>query len=362
MAPEKNFQKKRFDGKKRPPRRQNQSMFPEKDSKKKNTSEYHGVLLVDKPAGITSHDVVDRIRKIFGTRRVGHTGTLDPQATGLLVLLLGEATKISEYLMGVDKSYEGTIKLGLVSDTCDLEGEVSPGAGGTVPATMEALQEFASELTGDLDQVPPPYSAKKVAGKKLYEYARKGEKPDVKARPIRVDDFEIISFENDQAEFGIDCTAGTYVRSLAHDLGQKAGCGAILSELRRTDVGSFTIEESHTLDDLGKLETPAELAEKVIPIRKALSQFPSAFMINDAERWIKNGQAIPQNLLHAEDQIVTKSGALIVLCRVNGQAIAIARVDPAPVSPPPRALTGAVPPWYQPIKQFDIPVEGPGAE
>ncbi|MEO8376731.1 MAG: tRNA pseudouridine(55) synthase TruB, partial [Candidatus Sumerlaeota bacterium] len=213
-------------------------------------SEYHGVLLVDKPAGITSHDVVDRVRKVFGTRRVGHAGTLDPGATGLLVMLLGEATKISEYLIGCDKSYEGTMQLGVVSDTYDAEGEIKPGAGKTLPRKMDDLQEFASDLTGDIDQVPPAYSAKKVAGKKLYEYARQGNVPEIESREITVSDFEILTYEGDKAEFGVDCSSGTYVRSLVHSLGEAAGCGAILIELRRTDVGPFGIEDAHTLENL----------------------------------------------------------------------------------------------------------------
>lgn len=323
----------------------------------KRTSEYHGVLLVDKPAGITSHDVVDRVRKIFSTRRVGHTGTLDPQATGLLVLLLGEATKISEYLMGLDKTYEGTMKLGIVSDSYDMDGEISDGPGGPLPTSIEELQDLALELTGDIDQVPPAYSAKKVGGKKLYEYARKGKSPKVAPRPVRVDDFELLTFQDGQAEFGIDCSSGTYVRSLVHDLGQKAGCGAVLSELRRTDVGPFGIEDSLTLEDLQALETKSDREKAVIPIGRALAHFPMFYLLPGAETWIRRGQAIPHSMVHHEDELRPTRGALVLLCRLDTTAVAIARVDPAPLSPPPKAMLGAVPPWYQPIKQFELAVE-----
>ncbi|CAN5253556.1 hypothetical protein BH09SUM1_BH09SUM1_18420 [soil metagenome] len=332
-------------------------MTVKKNSKK--TSEYHGILLVDKPAGITSHDVVDRIRAVFDTRRVGHAGTLDPQATGLLVMLLGEATKISEYLVGVDKSYEGTIRFGVVSDTYDKEGQIVPGPGGKLPTDLEDLQDLAADLTGDIDQVPPPYSAKKVAGKKLYEYAREGKSPEVESREVRVDDFELLNLTGETAEFGIDCSSGTYVRSLVHELGQMAGCGAILAELRRTDVGGFRIEDGHTVEEL-EAATPENLREWVIPIRQALTDTMTAYLLPTAEQWLRRGQAIPHSLVQTDDDRRPTRGSIVVLCRINGDAVAIARVDPAPHSPPPKAMLGANPPWYQPIKQFetDTPPDG----
>ncbi len=309
---------------------------------------------MDKPAGITSHDVVDRVRKVYGTRRVGHAGTLDPGATGLLVLLLGEATKISEYLMGCDKSYEGTMKLGVVSDTYDKDGEMKPGPGGTIPTKMEDLQESASEFIGEIDQVPPAYSAKKVAGKKLYEYAREGNVPEVEPRQVTIQDFEILTLNGDLAEFGVDCSSGTYVRSIVHDLGEKLGCGALLVELRRTDVGPFGIESALTLDDLDKKVTKEELSASVIPIRRALPEMMTVFLMPGAEQWIRRGQCVPHNLIHVESEVRPRRSSLVVLCRANGEAVSIARVDPAPLSPPPKAFAGAVAPWYQPIKQFEI--------
>ncbi|MCC6546678.1 tRNA pseudouridine(55) synthase TruB [Candidatus Sumerlaeota bacterium] len=317
-------------------------------------SEYHGVLLVDKPAGITSHDVVDRVRRAFNTRRVGHAGTLDPAATGLLLILLGEATKISEYLMGCDKSYEGTMQLGVVSDTYDGEGTIVPGPGKPLPRSMDELQELASDLTGDIDQVPPAYSAKKVAGRKLYEYARQGNVPEIESREISVSDFEILNYEGDKAEFGVDCSSGTYVRSLVNSLGEAAGCGAILVELRRTDVGPFGIESAISLEELEQKTERKDLESVIIPIRRALPEMPVAFLLPGAEQWVKRGQCIPHNNVQTEDDIRPRRGSLVVLSRVNGQAIAIARVDPAPISPPPKAFMNSVAPWYQPIKQFDI--------
>lgn len=325
------------------------------DQKKaRKSSNFHGVLLVDKPAGITSHDVVDRVRKIFGTRRVGHAGTLDPGATGLLVLLLGEATKISEYLMSCDKSYEGTLRFGYVSDTYDKDGEVVPGPGGPIPTSIEEIQEFASEFIGTIDQVPPAYSAKKIAGKKLYEYAREGNVPEVEPRSITVHDFEILTCSGDLVEFGVDCSSGTYVRTLVHDMGQDIGCGAVLVELRRTDVGPFGIEDARTLETLEGIEEEAELAATLVPIRRALPQMMTMYLLPTAEQWIRRGQCIPHSLVQADDDRRPSRGSRVVLCRINGESVAIARVDPAPISPPPRALMNAVAPWYQPIKQFEV--------
>ncbi len=333
--------------------------------KSKKTSEFHGVLLVDKPAGITSHDVVDRVRRIYATRRVGHCGTLDPQATGLLALLLGEATRISENLVGLDKSYEGTMRLGCTSDTYDAQGEIVPTEQPWDPPTLQQIQEAATEFTGEIEQLPPPYSAKKVAGKKLYEYARKGETPEVEPREIRVDDFEILEIApENHAVFGVDCSTGTYVRTLVHDLGRQLGCGAILTELRRTDLGHFHIEDAHTLEALAALETKAELRRAVIPIRRALPHVPTVWLLPNAEPWVRRGQAIPHNLVQTEDDAIPTRGSMVLLCRLDGLEVALARVDPAPLSPPPKALRPAMAPWYQPLKQFSIdpPGEDPAEE
>ena len=322
--------------------------------KKSSESEYNGILLVDKPAGVTSHDVVDRIRRICKTRRVGHTGTLDPQATGLLVILLGEATRISEYLVGVEKSYEGTVRFGVVSNTYDADGEIVPGPSQNLPTSVEQIQAVANALVGTIMQVPPPYSAKKVAGKKLYEYAREGAVPEVEPREITVKEFEILNLENGQSEFGVDCSSGTYVRSLSHELGQRLGCGGVLVELRRTDVGPFQIEDAHTLEALEELMTSGKFGTAVLPIQRALPWMPPAWLGPNAETWIRRGQAIPHNMVTTHDDGRPARGALVVLCRLSGEAVAIARADVAPSSPPPRSMVNAVAPWYQPVKIFEL--------
>lgn len=313
-----------------------------------------GLLLVDKPVGVTSHDVVDAVRRIYKMRRVGHAGTLDPIAQGLLVLMLGEATKLAEYLQGADKHYEGAAKLGVESDTYDCTGNVVPGPGGPIPA-LEDLQEIADELTGTIDQIPPRFSAKKVAGRRLYDYARAGEEVAVDARRIEVRDFELYELEGDTVEFGVECSSGTYVRSLVHDLGKRAGCGAVLTVLRRMVVGSFDVDDAHTLESLeARQSDPAALRELLIPIRRAVPTFPALHLAAGAEAWLRRGQAIPANMVELGDHRTPARGSHVILCRVMGEAVGIARVDAAPLSPPPKAFAGAIGPWYQPIKLFEI--------
>ncbi|MDX2176823.1 MAG: tRNA pseudouridine(55) synthase TruB [Candidatus Sumerlaeia bacterium] len=324
-------------------------------------SSFNGIFLVDKPAGMTSHDVVDELRQLCRTRRVGHAGTLDPIADGLLILMAGEATKLSEYLQSTDKQYEGAMRLGFVSDTYDSDGNVQPGPGGRIPS-LEALQEIADDLTGTVKQVPPPFSAKKVAGKKLYEYARAGKLVEVEAREVEVHDFELMEMEGDTLEFGVECSSGTYVRGLVHELGQRAGCGAVLTALRRTVVGPFDVENAHTLHDLrAHADNLEALHNCIIPMRDALPQFPAGFLTPGAEHWLRHGQAVPLQLVEVAAGERLQRGGLVVLCRVMGDAVALARLDPAPLSPPPKALAGHAGPWLQPIKLFDTAeAEAPG--
>lgn len=208
-----------------------------------------GVLLVDKPSGMTSHDVVDRIRKATGIRRVGHTGTLDPAATGLLILCIGNATRLSEHLTGLDKTYEGKMRLGVVTDSHDADGEVLEEA--PVPdLTREDLQAVCDRFTGLIEQVPPMVSAVRVGGERLYKRARKGETVERKAREVNVRRFDVLNYASPEADVLVECTSGTYVRSLCHDVGQIIGCGAILASLRRTRVGRHAVADALPLDEL----------------------------------------------------------------------------------------------------------------
>ena len=225
-----------------------------------------GALLVDKPSGPTSHDVVDAIRRNFYLRKVGHCGTLDPNATGLLVIVLGKATKLSDRLMGADKVYEGTVKFGESTNTYDSDGELVASSP-VMPMTLEELNAEAAKFVGDLLQPPPMVSAVKVGGVPLYKLARKGVEVERKPRLVHVYDFRFSHYEDPEGTFRLSCTKGTYVRSIAHDLGQKIGCGAHLSALRRTRSGQLSVEDALTLDEV--LDLPlSELERRVIPFLK----------------------------------------------------------------------------------------------
>jgi tRNA pseudouridine55 synthase len=212
-----------------------------------------GVLLVDKPSGMTSHDVVDRVRRVLHMKRIGHAGTLDPMATGLLIILVGKATRLSQYLMSLDKEYEGTITLGQTTNTHDAEGEVVLTR--EVPAlTREALAEVMATFVGDQYQTPPMFSAKKQDGVPLYKLARKGREVEREPRFVRVSSFELLRFELPQFDVRLRCSKGTYVRTLAHDLGEKLGCGAHLSALRRTATDRFTVAQAVPLAELQAMD------------------------------------------------------------------------------------------------------------
>jgi tRNA pseudouridine55 synthase len=225
-----------------------------------------GAILIDKPAGPTSHDVVDAIRHQFGIRKVGHCGTLDPNATGLLIIVLGRGTKLSEKLMSDDKVYEGTIKFGESTDSYDADGELVASLP-VPPLTLEQLNRAAAESVGDLMQTPPMVSAVKIRGVPLYKLARKGIEVQREPRLIHIYKFCFTSYQEPSGHFQIACTKGTYVRSLAHELGQKLGCGAHLATLRRTVSGKFNVADATPLDDVLKL-TAAELEKMVIPFLK----------------------------------------------------------------------------------------------
>jgi tRNA pseudouridine55 synthase len=227
---------------------------------------FDGAVLVDKPSGPTSHDIVDAIRRKFRIKKVGHCGTLDPAATGLLIIVLGRGTKLSEKLMSDDKVYEGTIKFGETTDSYDADGELVASLP-VPPITLEQLNEEAATFVGDLMQMPPMVSAVKIKGVPLYKMARKGIEVERKARLIHIYSFRFTRYDEPIGEFSVACTKGTYVRSMAHDLGQKVGCGAHLKTLRRSVSGKFDVKDAMKFDDLMNLST-AQLESRVIPFLK----------------------------------------------------------------------------------------------
>ncbi|MBM3839474.1 MAG: tRNA pseudouridine(55) synthase TruB [Verrucomicrobia bacterium] len=225
-----------------------------------------GALLIDKPAGPTSHDVVEAVRRRFKIKKVGHCGTLDPNATGLLVLVLGRATRLSEKLMSADKEYAGTIKFGETTDSHDADGEMTASMP-VPPLTVEQLNDLAATFVGDHLQTPPMVSAIKKDGVPLYKLARKGVEVERKPRLVHIYGFRFEKYQEPIGQFHVACTKGTYVRTLAHDLGQKIGCGAHLATLRRLVSGIFDVANALPLEEALKL-SEAQLEERVIPFLK----------------------------------------------------------------------------------------------
>ena len=231
--------------------------------------------MIDKPAGMTSHDVVGILRRITGERSIGHLGTLDPMATGVLPLLLGKFTRLAQYFSSAEKSYTGTIRFGFATDTYDAEGE--PAEPESLPAlTLEQVQVAACRFHGEMQQIPPPYSAKKIAGTPAYKLAREGKPVEVKAVMVLIHSFEIVSLNGAEASFTMTISAGGYVRAVAHQLGQDLGCGAHLSSLRRTQAGVFTLADAHSLNELSPLTGNLEALERLcLHPRSLLLEMPS---------------------------------------------------------------------------------------
>ena len=257
-----------------------------------------GLLLVDKPSGMTSHDAVDVVRRSLGTRKVGHAGTLDPMATGLLVLGVGRATRLLRYLGELPKTYAATGRLGEETDTLDADGEIVRTA--PVDVSLAELKRASASLVGESMQAPPAYSAVKVGGRKLYEAARGGEVLEAPARPIRVDAFDVTAFEGRDLEARITCSGGTYVRVLIADVGRSLGCGAHLVGLRRTAIGSLRVEEAHP-PGAGTLQ----------PVERAVQHLPNIRLEPEEARAASHGRPLgpagilgPYAVLDPEDALV----------------------------------------------------------
>jgi tRNA pseudouridine55 synthase len=250
-----------------------------------------GVLVVDKPVGMTSHDVVQAIRRGSNIRRAGHTGTLDPRASGVLVILLGPAVRLSEYVAASDKRYQAVIQLGTTTDTYDGDGRTTS----TLPinVTEEQFNTELQKFVGRIEQVPPPYSAIKVQGRKAYDMARAGEEFELEPRIIDVYSLELLEWAPPEAVIDVNCSSGTYVRSLAHDLGQRLGCGATLTGLRRTKNGRFTLRDAVPLRKLNDAFVDGSWYQYLIPAAEALSDWPAIELTNEQMDAIRHGHRIP---------------------------------------------------------------------
>jgi len=253
----------------------------------------NGLIVIDKPAGMTSHDVVGRLRKITGARAIGHLGTLDPMATGVLPLLMGKFTRLAQYFSSAEKSYTGSIRLGFATDTYDAEGQPAgpdawPDASSAV--TLARVREAAARFHGEMEQMPPAFSAKKIDGKPAYKLAREGKPVELKTATIRIARFEIASLDGAEAAFAMSISAGGYVRSVAHELGQDLGCGAHLSSLRRTQAGVFTLEGAHTLEELQPLAGNVEALDAFcVHPRSLLPEMPAVTGDAPALGRLRNG-------------------------------------------------------------------------
>jgi tRNA pseudouridine55 synthase len=247
-----------------------------------------GALVVDKPVGMTSHDVVQAIRNGTSLRRAGHTGTLDPRASGVLVILVGPAVRLSEYVSASDKRYQAIIRLGGTTDTFDAEGRVTPTKN-PVDVTEEQFEEVLKTFVGEIEQTPPPYSAVKVQGRKAYEMARQGEEVDLAPRKITVHHLEVLEWTPPEVVIDVHCSSGTYVRSLANDLGIKLGCGAYLVGLRRTKSGRFSLRDSVPLRKLQEAFAAGNWYQYLIPAAEALGDWPAVELNPDEVEAVRHG-------------------------------------------------------------------------
>jgi tRNA pseudouridine55 synthase len=256
--------------------------------RKSHPAPLDGALVMDKPRGKTSHDVVEAVRRIVGFRQVGHLGTLDPLATGVLVLLLGRATRLAQFYAGRRKRYQAAIRFGFATDTYDADGAAS-GPDAAPVLDRAQIESMAAQLTGRFPQMPPSYSAKKIQGKAAYELARKNKPVELKAVEIEIYEFRVEEIEGSLACVAIECAAGTYVRSLAHDMGQKLGCGAHLAEISRTAVGEFTLDQAVKLEDLAQAEKEGKLGDWILPLEHLLPELPRITVLPLVERAVRHG-------------------------------------------------------------------------
>lgn len=277
-----------------------------------------GALVIDKASGWTSHDVVAKMRGIARTKKIGHLGTLDPMATGVLPLLLGNATRLARFYTAESKVYEGVIRFGFSTNTYDAEGQPTSDAV-PVQVSADALTQLISQhFLGDLQQVPPPVSAKKIGGVPAYKLARQNKEVVLSAVSVRVQEFRVLSCDGEHAAVRVVCSSGTYVRSLAHDLGQALGVGAHLAQLRRLGSGCFSIESAITLETAQQLADQGSLATHLIPASQLLPNFPAEIVDDLTARQIRDGRAFRVSPFLANSsqlhvRAVTRQGQLVAI-------------------------------------------------
>ncbi len=284
----------------------------------------NGLLLIDKPSGCTSHDVVLRLRRLLGEPRVGHFGTLDPLATGLLVMALGKAPRFFAFYSAESKTYVARIRLGIATDTYDAEGTPRGEEVRELPGEP-ALRAAMAQFEGEIRQVPPPFSAKKFQGKPYYKLARAGAETPRTPVTVRVERFALLRYQGAEAEVETTCSSGTYVRSLAHDLGRLLGCGAHLAGLRRTACGEFTIDKAVTLDKLAVLQAEGRLSEILIPLESLLPGWPAIVLTDPESRCVRNGQPVPSRQAAKPPESPSPGPLSVRLFSPDGRLQALAR-------------------------------------
>lgn len=262
---------------------------------------YHGIINVYKEAGFTSHDVVAKLRGICKQKKIGHTGTLDPDAVGVLPVCLGSGTKLCDLLTDKTKEYVARFRLGITTDTQDISGTVLTT--GEVTVTPEEVQNVLSSFVGDLEQIPPMYSAIKVQGKKLYELAREGKEVERKPRPVTVYELELLKAEHPEYEIRVKCSKGTYIRTLCHDIGQVLSCGAVMTSLVRTRVGSFSIEEAKTLSELQALADTGSLHNIITPVEEMFRNLPAVTVPAEADKALQNGNQLKLSQIRERESV-----------------------------------------------------------
>lgn len=275
----------------------------------------NGIILIDKPQEWTSHDVVGKLRGILHERRIGHSGTLDPLATGLLVIFVGRATRAVEFAEADTKEYIAGLRLGISTDTQDITGRVI-SSGGAVPDEFQ-LRKALEKFKGELEQIPPMYSAIKVGGKKLYELARKGESIERRSRHITVFDLDIAGRADDDYVLRVSCSKGTYVRTLCNDIGQALGCGGCMSSLRRTKAGVFSVEDAHTIAEIQEAADRGEAESLIIPLDTLFSEFNKLTVPAVAEKKLRNGSIVNISASDGKYRVYSESNEFLLLGEVQ---------------------------------------------
>lgn len=275
----------------------------------------NGIMLIDKPCDWTSHDVVGKLRGILHERRIGHSGTLDPMATGLLVVFVGRATRAVEFAEADSKEYIAGLRLGISTDTQDITGNTLKSSN-SLPSKSE-LEQALSAFKGEISQIPPMYSAIKVGGRKLYELARRGESVERKPRRVTIDKLDIIGENEGNYVLDVVCSKGTYIRTLCNDIGDTLGCGGCMSSLRRVKAGAFSIEKAHTIDEIQAAADNGGLDEIIIPVDRLFSAYPELTVRDTAEKKLRNGNVIKLAAPNGTYRIYTETGGFLLLGEVT---------------------------------------------